>query len=860
MDKQLLPPAGARERDQVPHTPPVLEVPEIPLLSVGLQAMSLADQGQQQQSNEEEQEKYTLILKIACSGGAPKIISLNSVQQAMTRAWRSNFYKVTQVNQFIFKAHFISFEAIMFVFTRQPWTVGSDVMMIEFESPGKDIQKGDYKFEFIYVNVRAYGIPKKYRSFKILKDILNLVGTPSEFHELRQVMLESRSDYIWGIAKIRVSAPIYDQVKLLYSVNEVGFTYLSYEKIGRICLFCGVMFHTVGNCHLRQKIVASKIQSGQADQAQQVPFQRYGSWIVEPADIPSSVAAQGQGCNTSFNNYQIPQIGRFQGVSESNPSGQRANEESNAAVTRRRLQFHEKSSAMAEEQRQEERTVHPPNYIDGGNQREGSALISDRLHGGRVGGTVDATLITGQSMLQNYPGGNDISGGPGTVMQQGQLSPADSLGLTSLPYPLEEEAHILENLGRTVGHSLLLGQQQQQHSTDKMGMPGQNNRIFGPSSSTPDTIHQHDHTGALGLMNEPLQFANTYQIPQATSSANLHSAMDPSAQMSTVAPPNSHRYIQPNPAIPIPNPQLSPGKSPPKRLGASLDLPLSPAPKRAATAQGQDGQGRGADLKAMQIPVGGAGGAQGKILFTQAPPPAVGASSVSGVGRDGGGGNGALSAAAVLAEHEPGRGGGILGARPSNAASSTPNPNPAFSTTRGRTRRRPSGWDIQENANTGAGHGAVGFTYHKPGSSTWRRVRKPEEMAMGSLGGRGAASSLGILGAGSNCPSPALSSVDGGAGNDTWQLHTPSPSQSVASQDSRHGGFSPPPMARDYYVGLDDRLGYCATEGQENVQGQVQLGTSSDAPTRVVCDDSGRASMDMDLEAAAPALKAPRAP
>jgi hypothetical protein len=49
---------------------------------------------------------------------------------------------------------------MMFVFTRQPWTVGSDVMLIEFESTENDIEKGDYKLEFIYVTVRAYGIPK----------------------------------------------------------------------------------------------------------------------------------------------------------------------------------------------------------------------------------------------------------------------------------------------------------------------------------------------------------------------------------------------------------------------------------------------------------------------------------------------------------------------------------------------------------------------------------------------------------------------------------------------------------------------------------------------------------------------------
>jgi hypothetical protein len=130
----------AGEWDLASHIPPALETPEIPLLSVGLQAMNLSDQGQNQQNREEEKEEFTL-LKVACSGGTPKILSLGSVQQAMTRAWRNNFYKVSQVNQLIFRAHFSSFESMMFVYTKQPWTVGSDVMLIEFESPEKILRK-----------------------------------------------------------------------------------------------------------------------------------------------------------------------------------------------------------------------------------------------------------------------------------------------------------------------------------------------------------------------------------------------------------------------------------------------------------------------------------------------------------------------------------------------------------------------------------------------------------------------------------------------------------------------------------------------------------------------------------------------
>nr|XP_051190512.1 uncharacterized protein LOC127303845 [Lolium perenne] len=701
MEKQQPSPSMAGEWDLASHIPPALETPEIPLLSVGLQAMGLSDQGQNQQNREEEKEEFTLLLKVACSGGTPKILSLGSVQQAMIRAWRNNFYKVSQVNQLIFRAHFSSFESMMFVYTKQPWTVGSDVMLIEFESPRKDIEKGDYKFEYVYATIRAYGIPKKHRSFKILKDILNLVGNQSEFHELRQVMLESRPDYIWGIAKIKVGMSVYDRVKLLYSVNEAGITYLNYEKIGRICVFCGVMFHTVRNCNLRQRIVAEKIRSGQADQAQQVPFQRYGSWMVEPADIPINFAVQGEGSNPIFSTYQSPHIGRSQRAIGEDQLRQRAGEGSNAGMTRRRLQFEEHSSAKEHEQQLQDSTVHTPRSIDGGNQTQSGARRTAIVHERHVGGTVGAAASAGKSVLEN------------------------------------------------------------------------------------------------------------------------------------------------NPASPFPNPQLpSLAKSPPKRASTSLDLVSQQAAKRAAPATGQDGDGGDADLQAMQMC-----------------PPAFGAGSLGAQLEEGGGARALPSAAQAIADSRGG--GGILGARPSFSNKPRSNPNPTLSAARSRNRRRPSGWDVEEVANAGIGHRVVGITHHKPGASTWRRVHRAQEVAVGNAGGRDAGQTVGIFGipnSASNCASPAHSSSAHRADHDPWPLHTPSPSHSMATQDSQQGGFSPPPLAREHYVGMDGCFGSDATGGQANVQGQIQLGTSSNDATQAVCDNSGRTSMDMDLEAAAPALKAPRAP
>jgi hypothetical protein len=129
--------------------------------------------------------------------------------------------------------------------------------------------------------------------------------------------------------------------------------------------------------------------------------------------------------------------------------------------------------------------------------------------------------------------------------------------------------------------------------------------------------------------------------------------------------------------------------------------------------------------------------------------------------------------------------------------------------------------------------------------------------------GRGGALNLGavgIIGNSLNCPSPVLSSASAGYDHDPWPLHSPAPSRSPASQGSRDGDFSPPPLAHEHNVDMNARHGYNKEGGQVDVQGGVQLGSNRDDGSQALASDLGGGSMDMDLEAAAPAFKAPRAP
>uniref|UniRef100_A0A8R7RBU1 DUF4283 domain-containing protein n=1 Tax=Triticum urartu TaxID=4572 RepID=A0A8R7RBU1_TRIUA len=71
-------------------------------------------------------------MTLASTGGPPRVLSLQAVQQSMARAWRNNYYGISQLSKYIFVAHFQSLQALMFVITRQPWSMGSDNFLLEW--------------------------------------------------------------------------------------------------------------------------------------------------------------------------------------------------------------------------------------------------------------------------------------------------------------------------------------------------------------------------------------------------------------------------------------------------------------------------------------------------------------------------------------------------------------------------------------------------------------------------------------------------------------------------------------------------------------------------------------------------------
>ena len=233
----------------------------------------------------EEDSPFKLLLKVASSTGTPRNIPLKALNNAMSSAWGGRYWFIDQIKPALFKAYFRSEEDMDFVLKRQPWSVENDNLLLEWINPNeedKDID--DYQFRYIYVPIRVYGVPEKFRTPSLMKFVIDKSAQMLDLHPPPEITMTSRKDYIQAYAKMDILKPVKDKVKYFVSPKDYILFYLNYEKVKRICIFCGMMFHSVQNCPNRSKLIRH-LQSIRANTSI-VPFSNIGIWTSQAMKIP----------------------------------------------------------------------------------------------------------------------------------------------------------------------------------------------------------------------------------------------------------------------------------------------------------------------------------------------------------------------------------------------------------------------------------------------------------------------------------------------------------------------------------------------------------------------------------------------
>jgi hypothetical protein len=266
---------------------------EIPDRALTMQAMSLAEprlcrvQGSLVTNKEELDFSWYLLMKVACTGGSPRLLSQQALQQTMERDWKEKFHGIFQVTSNVFMAHFKTKEDMISVYIKQPWVVNSENLLLDWFDPNFNaMSSAGYRFDSFLITVRDYGIQRNKRSISLLKNILNQVGEVSDFHILQQNNLFTKQDYIWGTAKMMVANPVKVRAVVSFEDDSSTISYLHYEKINRACLFCEILFHIAKDCN-RNSLISERQRNMHS--SADIPTERYGQWIIIENQIPTDL-------------------------------------------------------------------------------------------------------------------------------------------------------------------------------------------------------------------------------------------------------------------------------------------------------------------------------------------------------------------------------------------------------------------------------------------------------------------------------------------------------------------------------------------------------------------------------------------
>ncbi|KAK3164185.1 hypothetical protein QOZ80_1AG0013850 [Eleusine coracana subsp. coracana] len=236
------------------------------------------------QTQEQPLSCFSLLFKAGPPDDLPtRNVSQYMFEKAMRAAWGLRFLKVSQVTDNLFMAYFRSEEDQRWVWQRQPWTAERETLLVEWVDPSGSRPMDSYTFRYLPVNVHLYGIPKALRSVDLVDKIIEKIGVKDSSVVMSGSAMFRIPEYVIARVILDVTKPLLDRITINISMEKKIKIYIHYEKLVKICSFCGHLFHNVSNYKKRHQMILKLHPT----EAVKVPEEIYGLWRTQESEIPT---------------------------------------------------------------------------------------------------------------------------------------------------------------------------------------------------------------------------------------------------------------------------------------------------------------------------------------------------------------------------------------------------------------------------------------------------------------------------------------------------------------------------------------------------------------------------------------------
>ncbi|XP_026396882.1 uncharacterized protein LOC113291575 [Papaver somniferum] len=176
---------------------------------------------------------------------------LNILNEVLSKAWRpTGAVSITDIGSGYYNAKFQFLCDMETALQGTPWSVKEDLMLLE--RCKEEFLIEDYDFKYVYFWIHIHGLPlsmmNKEKVFNIIKEIENPYPIDSE-------LASKRGKYAKVRVRLNITKPLpKDMIITLKSKKKITITF-RYEKLPRLCFFCGYFGHIMKQCpHLSKKL------------------------------------------------------------------------------------------------------------------------------------------------------------------------------------------------------------------------------------------------------------------------------------------------------------------------------------------------------------------------------------------------------------------------------------------------------------------------------------------------------------------------------------------------------------------------------------------------------------------------------
>lgn len=250
-----------------------------------------------------------------------KTVFDNPFAKAMINAWGAD--PMTSFRQVEKNCYLIEFNRAEDLQTAQlggPWTYRGDLVAVQQITSEMDLKSS--LVEFVAVWVLFLNIP--INAFK--DEGLILIGK-----EVGKPVSAPVSGFVNGIrfVKMKILIPIKEPVKDIVKVTHPTLgqikVYCSYEKVSRICLFCGKLGHEMAGCKDYERLALLAQKPGQEKRFKDAKIldPKIGGWVLNPAIAPGRSVNRRHVSRKSTYSREAAQAGikrSFDGLPQGNGS------------------------------------------------------------------------------------------------------------------------------------------------------------------------------------------------------------------------------------------------------------------------------------------------------------------------------------------------------------------------------------------------------------------------------------------------------------------------------------------------------------------------------------------------------------